>query len=166
MSAVPRLELVVEIAQRRHLHLLVLALAHGKAQHVHLAVNRVPQHQATRIGLDQEMRTLLARQDGTHPGTYGCGTGSRNESRYKHVGDSKTVSYTTCNPPLFDGSENIACWKKAGKRRYGSPGRSSQWENEHCGKAWPEVAWRSAPVKPNDSATGRCAYRGFRIHKT
>jgi hypothetical protein len=36
---------------------------------------------------------------------------------------------------------------------------TSQWSNTHCGKACPDVAARSVPVNPNDSTTGRYAFR-------
>ena len=41
--------------------------------------------------------------------------------------------------------------------RYSQPFINSQWSITDCGNAWPEVAARSSPLKPNDSMTGRYA---------
>ena len=35
----------------------------------------------------------------------------------------------------------------------------SQWSNTHCGNACPDVAARSVEVNPNDSMTGKYAFR-------
>ena len=40
-------------------------------------------------------------------------------------------------------------------KRYSQPFINSQWSITDCGNAWPEVAARSSPLKPNDSMTGR-----------